>query len=102
MPALRGGHASCQGGPAGQAQALTAASADRLCLLLFLPPTASQQPACPAACPSSPPKLTQGKDCYLFELDDEWVLDSTRAGAMCRFTVRRGDSWGWVVAHWIG
>ena len=28
-----------------------------------------------------------GRDCYLFNLDDELVLDSTEAGAISRFTV---------------
>jgi hypothetical protein len=28
----------------------------------------------------------QGRDCFLFNLDDQHVLDSTEAGALCRFT----------------
>ena len=29
----------------------------------------------------------QARDCYLFNLDDQHVLDSTLAGGICRFTV---------------
>lgn len=36
------------------------------------------------------PNSMQGRDCYLFNLDDQHVLDSTEAGALCRFTVGRG------------
>lgn len=32
----------------------------------------------------------QGRDCYLFNLDDAHVLDATQAGAISRFTVRPG------------
>ncbi|EFN53400.1 hypothetical protein CHLNCDRAFT_14389, partial [Chlorella variabilis] len=28
----------------------------------------------------------QGRDCYLFNLDDQHVLDATRAGAISKFT----------------
>eukprot|EP00887_Chlorella_sp_A99_P006491 scaffold3.g6491.t1 len=28
----------------------------------------------------------EGTDAFFFELDEEWVLDATRAGALCRFT----------------
>lgn len=30
----------------------------------------------------------EGVDCYLFNLDDDTVLDSTQAGGIARFTVR--------------
>jgi hypothetical protein len=30
-----------------------------------------------------------GRDCYLFNLDDQHVLDATQAGAISRFTVRK-------------
>ena len=33
----------------------------------------------------------QGRDCYLFNLDDAHVLDATQAGAISRFTV---GGWG--------
>lgn len=33
--------------------------------------------------------LAQGRDCYIFNLDDDVVLDATRAGTIARFTVRK-------------
>lgn len=49
------------------------------------------------ACPFHPTP-PQGRDCFLFNLDDQHVLDSTEAGALCRFTVgwlgRPGWLWG--------
>jgi hypothetical protein len=39
----------------------------------------------------------QGRDCYLFNLDDAHVLDATQAGAISRFTVRAAG--GAAAAH---
>ena len=36
----------------------------------------------------------QGRDCYLFNLDDQHVLDATRAGAISKFTVCRAQGQG--------
>ena len=33
--------------------------------------------------------LAEGRDCYIFNLDDDVVLDATRAGTIARFTVRK-------------
>lgn len=29
-----------------------------------------------------------GEDCYLFTLNDDYVIDATRSGTIARFTVR--------------
>ena len=42
------------------------------------------------------PPLLQGRDCYLYNLDDQHVLDSTEAGALCRFTVGWLGRPGWL------
>jgi len=33
--------------------------------------------------------LAEGADCYIFNLDDDVVLDATRSGSIARFTVRK-------------
>lgn len=42
----------------------------------------------------------EGKDCYLFNVNDDMVIDATMCGAIGRFTVRL--TWSWRPACWVG
>jgi len=62
-----------------------------VCCFQLFPPFVFLSMHSPAdGTPGGQASSMQGRDCYLFNLDDQHVLDSTEAGALCRFTVGRG------------